>query len=355
MSNDQNAITLSPKQVSRLLAKTVPANEPVLLVGKPGVAKTSVVKQTAEALGYDLVISHPPVENPTDSKGFAWPVPEEGRARFLLAGQLEKIVHATKNTIWFLDDFGQATPQVQAPYMQWILARECAGHKLPDCVSIVSATNRRGDRAGVQGLLETVKSRFTTIVEMDVTKDDFTEWAFKPENNINPIVIAFIGFKPNLLSDFQPTADMTNSPSPRAWEKVSRLLNLDLPRDTELAAMRGTIGQGAAGEFVAFQRVWREMPNIDAILMDPDTAKIPTDVSVLHAVCTALASKATPKNIQRIIRFSQRLYDKAQGEFATLAILSSWRKDAAVATTPDWAKLAVSPLGKMILGTDNDK
>ncbi len=73
---------------------------------------------------------------------------------------------ATKLTACFIDDLGQATPAVQAAAMQLILARTLNGHRVSDHVVFIAATNRRTDRAGVSGILEPVKSRFATLVEL---------------------------------------------------------------------------------------------------------------------------------------------------------------------------------------------
>jgi hypothetical protein len=57
----------------------------------------------------------------------------------------------------------------------------------------------REDRAGVSGILEPVKSRFTTIIEMEPDVDDWTNWA--TSNNIRPEIIAFIRIRRKLLID----------------------------------------------------------------------------------------------------------------------------------------------------------
>jgi hypothetical protein len=59
--------------------------------------------------------------------------------------------------------------------MQLILARRVNSFTLPDCVSFVAASNRRQDKAGVTGILEPVKSRFATILEVSPDLDDWTQ------------------------------------------------------------------------------------------------------------------------------------------------------------------------------------
>ena len=56
-------------------------------------------------------------------------------AYFLPYGELHEILHAQEETIFFLDDLGQATPAVQAACMQLILARRINGHIVSDKVT----------------------------------------------------------------------------------------------------------------------------------------------------------------------------------------------------------------------------
>src|SRR5882724_8207438 len=110
---------------------------------------------------------------------------------------------------------GKTDCEAQACAMQLILGRQIDGHRVSDEVVFIAATNRRGDRAGVSGILEPVKSRFATIVELVPDLNDWCVWA--ASTDIAPEVIAFLRFRPELFSYFKPTADLTNSPSPRTW------------------------------------------------------------------------------------------------------------------------------------------
>jgi len=206
-------MTVSPKQLTSLLAAMIPARLPLLITGPPGVGKSDIIGQAAATAQADLLISHPAVADPTDAKGLPWPKPGGVEATFLPFGELAQAIHATKLTVWLLDDLGQASPAVQASYMQLILARRVNGHILPDCVTFVAATNRRIDRAGVSGILEPVKSRFASIVELEPNVDDWSVWGYA--HGVPATLIAFLRYRPELLCKFEATADLTNSPLPR--------------------------------------------------------------------------------------------------------------------------------------------
>ena len=128
---------MRPSAVSALLAQAIAHREPVMLVGAPGVGKSDLVGQAADAAGAALIVSHPVVSDPTDYKGL--PYATNGRADFLPFAELRAAVEAVEDTVFFLDDLGQAPPAVQAAAVQLLLARRVNGHRVADCVTFLAA------------------------------------------------------------------------------------------------------------------------------------------------------------------------------------------------------------------------
>src|SRR5688572_28860406 len=157
---------MTPSQLEGFLAFCFTNRLPVLIKGKPGIGKSDITEQAAIAANCKLIISHPVVSDPTDYKGL--PFAMNGEAHFLPYSDLKKLIDAKEPTVFFLDDLGQAPAAVQAACMQLILARQLNGHKISDFVTFLAATNRKEDKAAVSGLLEPVKSRFASIVELEV-------------------------------------------------------------------------------------------------------------------------------------------------------------------------------------------
>jgi len=303
---------MRPSQLTSLLLKSIPAKMPILVTGQPGCGKTDVISATCEQLGADLILEHPVVSDPTDAKGIPWVV--DGEAVFLPIGNLEKLMNAKKLTVCFIDDLGQAPHLVQAAYMQLILARRINGHEVSPHVCFVAATNRRTDRAGVSGVIEPMKSRFSTIVPLDISLDDWVQWAL--QNDIPVEFIAFARFRPDVLSDFKPTNDLTNSGSPRTFANAVKMYQLGLPQEIEYETLAGSIGEGFAAELVGFLKIFRSLPNPDSILMNPEKADVPTDPATLYATCGALARKASEQTIGRLVTYANRL----SAEFSVLLI-----------------------------------
>ena len=360
----KDIVTVRPSQLAELLQLAIQIREPVLVTGAPGVGKSDIVYQACAKAGAALTVVHPVVSDPTDFKGVLWPDKENGHCNWLLPIEVTTLLEARTLHVCFIDDLGQSLPAVQASFMRPLLPpRAFGGKALPDCVVFIAATNRRIDRAGVSGLLEPVKSRFGTIVNLEPHlcslacsghPDTFVDWW--TSQGLPAEVLAFLRFKPDLFHDFHPTADLTNSPSPRMWAKVGKWLNAGLPRDLETPTIAGAVGVGAAAEFIAFLKVYRELPDPDEIIKAPNKALIPKEPSTLYAIAGALASRASPKTFPNILRYVERLREAGFAEFGVLIIRDSYRRDNAIGFTKAFMEMSSqSDYGKIMDGRGGEK
>lgn len=337
--------------LTALLVAAIRDNRNVLIVADPGVGKSSLLPVACDLAGADLIISHPGVEDPTDPKGLPSLNPnKKGEATFLPFGALARALRATRPTVWFLDDFGQATPAVQAAYMQLLLARRVGEHVLPGCVSFVAATNRRAAGMGVSGMLEPVKSRFATIVTLEADIDDWSEWALHA--GINPMVRAYLRFETEHLHKYEPTSDMSNTPSPRTWENFSDVLAWNLEDGARREAGAGAVGEKYAAHFFAFEELHANLPHADAIIADPESFDIrSTNPGALYVVVTTLAIRADAANFAAVCRFAVRLEADGRGEFASLLLRDTVRRSPELKATPEYAAIVCGPVGTIISGS----
>lgn len=293
---------MNPEKLTKLLVTSIKANRRLLIKGKPGIGKSDIVAQATAACGADMVLMHPAISDPTDYKGMPALTAGGTEAHFLPFGDLCKLVRAPKLTVAFLDDIGQAAPAVQAALMQLVLARAVNGSRISDNVVFLGATNDTTHMSGVSGMIEPLKSRWDAIVELEVSINDWSNWAL--DNAVPAELVAFLRFRPALLSDFKPTKELRNSPSPRGWTSVARWMDSGV-RDLEV--FTGAVGEGAAVEFVSFLDMYANLPSLDAILLDPMNADIPAKPAALFAVASGLARKATTANLERVIKYLDRL------------------------------------------------
>jgi hypothetical protein len=127
---------------------------------------------------------------------------------------------------------------------------------------------------------------------------------------------------------------------PRSWEFVSRILD-SLDSKANLAieheVIAGAVGTGAATEFSAFLRMFRELPNIDAILLKPTQEPVPENAAAQYAVASALARCVSDTNFDRICLYLNRL----PTEFRVLCVRDATLRAPAIRSTARYTKWAV--------------
>ena len=352
-------LELKPSDLKIALGACFKARKPVMVVSSPGVGKTSIGHQATIENGFKWLVCNPALEDPTEPGGFPWFKPEEKHARKFLFGQLWKAVNATEPTTLWIEDFGGAAEATQKAYMQWIEAREVDGQRLSDFVTIGLATNERGQKSGVSGVLETVKGRVTILylksdledfcsnlfergaTEYGLTEDAMLAGAFHLRNN------------PDRLNAFEPTADMTNSPTERNWTNGFAHICHGLPPHIETALVAGRVGAGDAASFMATVDLLRKQKafSIDAILMDPNKAPIPEGTSAQWVVAKGLAARIDESNLHLALNYLER-YEKANlGEFAAVCVQDATRRCPRITQTMTYIeRLVPGPIGRLISG-----
>ncbi len=216
--------------------------------------------------------------------------------------------------ILFLDELAQAPPLVQAACLQLVLDRKLGEYTLPDGWNVIAASNRVEDRAGTHRLVSPLLNRFVHL-DLDVSADDWQAWAVTA--GIVPEVRAFLRFRPGLLFQFEPATSPRAFPTPRSWQFVSDVMP-GLVGHLVHRVVAGCVGDGPAAEFVAFLRLYRELPDLGVVLQSPDTAPVPTDPAVLYALVGALVEtcKQDQAPLANFVKYATRLPD----EFALLAV-----------------------------------
>jgi hypothetical protein len=334
-----NGVVVSVKtsQLKQILKIAIQEKRSILIVGKPGVGKSEIVGQAAEETDSDLILEYPAVSDPTDYKGFIFPDWEKKQATFLLTETMKRLTEVTKSTVFFEDELGQAPDSVQKALMHVNLTRHINGIPISPHVTILAATNERWHKAGVSGLLETMKARFDMIAHVEPDIDDWVRDYALPQGL--PVgLIAHERFRPEFISmtSWKPSPDMVNSPSPRTITKAARWMLLNPPSELEYAIYSGAAGQEYAASLLGFLKIFKSLPNIDLILMNPDKEPIPKEPDVIFAVCGALTGKASSQTFGNIIKYSNRM----PPQFSVMLIKDILAKDKSLVNTKafiDWS------------------
>jgi len=322
---------MRPSLLSDTLMSLIQIGRPVVIEGAPGGGKTSLVRSVAAAMGLGYIERHLPTMLVED---FGIPVLGGDTLRYVVPDWFpakgSKYDDGIGGVLCF-DDRNQANADLQKVLANIQEARNLHGVPMADGWSVVSTGNRQQDRAGANRVLSHLADRETTL-EWETHLDDWSSWALT--NGVRPEVVAFIRFRPGLLHDFDPNRNKNSTP--RSWTNgVSAVLGT-VPVEAEFDCFKGAVGEGAAAEFIGFLKIYRKLPNPDAILMTPDTADVPTDPATLYALSGAIATRISNANIDRAITYLKRI----PAEFSVLCMSMAVRRDPMVTSTKgfiDWS------------------
>jgi len=168
-----------------------------------------------------------------------------------------------------------------------------------------------------------VKSRFRHYV-MEAHIDDFCAHAHKI--GMDASIPAFLRYRPNLLHDIDAAAYAF--PTPRTWSFVNDAL--PFMDDDGFYDIASCVGDGAAGEYLSFRKIYHDLPDIDQIVRSPGSVRVPDSPSTLYAVAGALSSRANQQDIKPIMTYLRRL----PAEYQVVAVKDILGKDRSLAVEP---------------------
>lgn len=229
-----------------------------------------------------------------------------------------------------------------------MLDRKLGDYTLPPGWAIIAAGNRSTDRAIVNQMSTALKNRFTHL-NYEVNNDDWSDWALR--NNIAIEVLGFIRFRPMLLNEFEQRNDTSEEKerirrlkdaqafaTPRSWEFLSKVMRQKPGSDIEYELYTGIVGEGATAEFMGYLKYYRDLPNLDALLMNPGAAKVPEEPATLYALATGLAAKTTRDNVERVVKYALRM----PVEFQVLLVKDAITRDNELVQTKAFNSWAIA-------------
>lgn len=308
------------------------------VLGAPGTAKTSIIRQTVESMlgKASYIAKHTPTMAPED---FGIPVPNSDKTEQLFIvpdwfPSYEKAMRGAipKEGVLVFEEGPQADNAQQKILANICQERELHGHRMADGWMVCFTGNRSEDRSGANQLLRHFANRMT-ILNIEPDLEATLKWCLA--NGMKPEIGAFWRFRPNKMCDFDPKQQ--SNPTPRSWfEGVSPILGVVSP-EAEYECISGAIGEGVASEFKGFLQIYRNLPDPDKCIANPDSFAIPKDMATVYALVGAIAYRANPDNIANIVKITQRL----DPEFSVCLMRDAVRRNTAVADTKafvEWSR-----------------
>jgi len=192
-----------------------------------------------------------------------------------------------EKAILFLDEISTSEPAVQNAALQLVLDRRVGEYSLPHSTPVVSAGNREGDGAFIQGLSHPLANRFAHItLQPDV--DDFIEWGM--HNAVNPIILGYVKAFPDSLSSYDPKA-LTNGNYGFSTSRTLTMLSDQYEpieffesissaspenrkteaRHMQMAMFAGIIGEKEALRFADYVTMMHSLPSVVDIMTGKET------------------------------------------------------------------------------------
>jgi hypothetical protein len=312
---------MRPSQVTHSLTHLVQRKRPAFIWGPPGAGKSDIVRTVADNLKMELRDVRLSLMDPVDLKGF--PTIAEVTTGRKKVKQMTFVppdfLPTDGEGILFLDEMNTSPQSVQAAAYQLILNRRIGEYQLPDGWAVLAAGNRATDRAVAHAMPSALANRFVHI-DFEIDVDDWYNWATAA--GISAITRGFIKFRPSLLHNFDPVTNPRAFPSPRSWVFVDDVTQSNLTHETEFELIKGTVGEGAAAEYLAYSRMHKDLPSVDEILLNPDGAPVPEEPAAMYAICTSMDSKATANSFGRLLTYASRLPVEFQVLFVKSAAMA---------------------------------
>lgn len=341
--------SVSLKQFADAIA-TVGDQVTVIGQGEPGIGKSAMLNVLANqfpeyATAYiDCTL--------LDLGDFALPftVEENGIRITKFAPNARFQLQSDKPVIVMLDEIGKAMKAVKNVLLTLMLEHRIGDMTLPKGSIVFGTTNLSSDGVG-DSLEAHARNRvcFVTVrkphagfnADGTVDEDSWGLWAL--DNDIDPVVLAWVRANPHCLESYTDPAQRENGlifqptrpeqiafVSPRSLHKASNIVKKRgvLGADLTQNLLAGTIGQQAAAEMQAFIMVVDKLPTWEAIVQDPKNAKVPSDMDVV-AKCLIVLSALTrvdDKSIDAWIDYAERLDLEWQAMFAKSGMKSNKQK-----------------------------
>lgn len=227
---------------------------PIFGLGKGGIGKTESIMELAKKklhIGYvDIRLL---LYSETDLKGIPYPSTDHVRTIWLQNDILPTVEKDGETGILVFDEITSCARSVRTAAYQLLNERRLGEYVLPDGWMVVCLGNGEedgGDFQGMEGNFANRCSVFNVVPDVEAWK----LWA--NSNNVNPLVIGYVSWKPGDLHSYDPENETELLfASPRSWTAVSNILNVNEfdANDTILCSrLEANLGLRVGQQFIAF-------------------------------------------------------------------------------------------------------
>lgn len=302
---DQTVRNISAPELKEMVEKLYRSKtrggraKPIFIYGAPGIGKTQIVGQAAQALGVPMINLDLQFMAPEDFLGIPKVVDvdkpeydEEGKLTSPGSGMTRSNPPMLlprdngpqgKGGIIFMDEMNRSNKMVLNSVMQFVQMGRLGEYVLPDKWVIVAAGNRPAE-ADVAEFDFALADRFT-IVNLVPQVKDWADWA-RESGKFEPEFVDFVERNEELFHYLDREKATLKFPTPRSWTDAAMMLQdeiedagvsswKELPSEVVYNVYADQVGPSAAGKLKAYLDVIRKVSegDLEAIVKNPDGAK----------------------------------------------------------------------------------
>ena len=342
------------------LTKQFNAGHALCLRGSPGIAKTAVIEQYAARNDLGCVVMNLTASDPMDALGFLIPVKTDDGpvAHYSKPNWLTRIEESGEEQgILFLDELLSAEHITVKAFAPLLSEKRIGEWLLPEGWVVWASGNRVQDKSGAMKMLVHAGNRMNVI---DVTPDleAWCQWA--NDAGVHPMYIAYANARPGEVFNGEPPKDPDGQRlTPRSLVyaqdyhtggQVEDDLALDLDPVTQ-SMIAGYIGQASTADLFGFFRTVDELPTIQEIIDNPETAKLPDSMRMdaQYAAVQLCIHHADSETIDPIFQYitrlnkelqasaAKQLIDKTKGSLLNSKALGQWMSENPALITSTFA------------------
>ena len=324
------------------LALAMQAQQPVLMVGDPGIGKTSMGYAVSRALERKFRVIPAHVYSQEDIGGFPAPDFDRGFVRMLPNEAL--FSGLTDDEVIFWDEINQADEHKQGALMRVILENRAGVHSFPPGVSHIAAMNPPEHSAGGTDIAPPLANRFLWL-DYRVDVKAWCEAALKGfpdptvpklhplwENLVGPqlsLVVAYVRARQDVLISYPKEHAQACGPwpSPRTWTYVAKMdaacQSIEADDDVRLSCFSGLIGNSRATEYLTYLREL-DLPDTEELLRKPDKFKLPPRGDQRYAVLASVTGAVVRHFTDDRYHAAWKIFDTARaGGAGDIAVASA--------------------------------
>ena len=314
-------INVTQTDLSDILLNIAPVR-PVFIWGAPGIGKSALVEQFADAVGLPCVSLLGSQLAPEDIIGI--PQIKNGTSEFLPP----KMIARTEPYVLFLDELNACSQEVQKAFYSLIHERRVGEYHLPAGSVVIGAGNRAQDSAIVKTMSSALINRmFHVQLKADVKQ--WLSWAY--EADIHPWITDYITQRPDHLFSEPPKTEEPYS-TPRSWHMLSDALKeygagtREISEETLRILAYGCISASHAGMFSAYTKQLKNSHLLsDIIKGESRWPSGPEERDVLYFLAQSFRARLLhdlPKSKQKLNRDSQFFAHRAKALIKDLSAIN---------------------------------